>query len=145
MRDRALMLLGFHGAFRRSELVALDVEDLAMDPARGIIVRVRKSKTDQLGAGADVAIPFNAQPALCPVRALETWRAVSGVRAGALFRAVDRHGRVGSRLDGRDVAHPQGARRARGTLLGAGVGALVARGARDHRRARGCATTAASP
>ena len=103
-RDRALVLVGFGGAFRRSELVALDVGDLTFDPVRGVVVRVRRSKTDQLGEGADVAIPFGSQPEVCPVRALEAWRVASGVEEGALFRAVDRHGKVGGRLDGRDVA-----------------------------------------
>jgi len=104
VRDRALLLLGFGGAFRRSELVALDVADLTIDLSRGIVVRVRRSKTDQLGEGAEVAIPYGSQPQVCPVRALEAWRAASGVSEGALFRSVDRHGRVGDRLDGRDVA-----------------------------------------
>ncbi|MDB4930659.1 MAG: integrase family protein [Myxococcaceae bacterium] len=68
-------------------------------------MRVQHSKTDQLGAGADVVLPFGSHADVCPVRALEVWRAASGVEAGALFRSVDRHGRVGGRLDGRDVAH----------------------------------------
>lgn len=135
VRDRALVLLGFAGAFRRSELVALDVEDLAPDPARGVVVRVRKSKTDQLGAGADVAVPFGAQPALCPVRALDAWRAVSGIRAGALFRSVDRHGRVGRRLDGGDVARTLKELAAR-----AGIDAALVSG---HSLRAGLATTAA--
>jgi hypothetical protein len=104
VRDRALVLVGFGGAFCRSEFVALDVGDLTFDPARGVVVRVRRSKTDQLGEGADVAIPFGSHPETWPVRALQAWRAASVVREGALFRAVDRHGRVGGRLDGRDVA-----------------------------------------
>jgi len=104
VRDRALLLLGFGGAFRRSELVALDVADLTLDLSRGIVVRVRRSKTDQMGEGAEVAIPYGSQPEVCPVRAIDAWRAASGVSDGALFRSVDRHGRVGDRLDGRDVA-----------------------------------------
>jgi site-specific recombinase XerC len=135
VRDRALVLLGFNGAFRRSELVALDVEDLAVDPARGVVVRVRRSKTDQLGTGADVAVPFGAQPALCPVRALEAWRAASGVRAGAVFRSVDRHGRVGGRLDGRDVA-----RTLKELATRAGISPMLVSG---HSLRAGLATTAA--
>ncbi len=96
--------MGFGGAFRRSELVALDVGDLSFDLARGVMARVRRSKTDQLAEGAEVAIPFGSQPEVCPVRALEAWRVASQVQEGALFRSVDRHGRVGGRLDGRDVA-----------------------------------------
>lgn len=135
VRDRALVLLGFSGALRRSELVGLDVEDLTHDPARGIVLRVRRSKTDQVGAGADVAIPFGAQPALCPVRALEAWRAISGVREGALLRSVDRHGRVGGRLDGRDVARSLKELAARAGL----APALVS----GHSLRAGLATTAA--
>jgi integrase len=99
-----MVLLGFTGAFRRSELVSLDAEDLTLDPARGLTVRLRRSKTDQAGAGADVQIPFGATQALCPVRAIERWQATSGVREGALLRSVSRHGHVGGRLDGRDIA-----------------------------------------
>lgn len=66
-RNRALVLLGFGGAFRRSGLVVLDVGDLTFDPARGGGVRIRRSKTDQTGEGADVAIPFGSQPTVCPV------------------------------------------------------------------------------
>jgi integrase len=138
VRDRALVLVGFGGAFRRSELVALDVGDLTFDPARGVIVRVRRSKTDQLGEGADVAIPFGSQPEVCPVRALEAWRAASGVEEGALFRAIDRHGRVGGRLDGRDVARTLKELASQAGLASAlCVGALAARGAGDHCRPRG--------
>ncbi len=104
MRNRALVLLGFGGAFRRSELVALDVGDLTFDPARGVVVHVRRSKTDQTGEGADVAIPFGSQPTVCPVRALEAWLSAAGLHAGPVFRSVSRHGHVGDRLDGRDVA-----------------------------------------
>ncbi len=104
LRGRALVLLGFTGAFRRSELVSLNVEDITPDPTRGLTVRLRRSKTDQAGAGADVQVPFGVAQDLCPVRAIEAWCAAAGVREGPLLRSVDRHGRVGGRLDGRDVA-----------------------------------------
>jgi integrase len=70
-RDRAILALGFSGAFRRSELVALDVEDLADDPA-GLRVTIRKSKTDQEGRGQQIAVPHGvdvgrvAQPDRAP-------------------------------------------------------------------------------
>lgn len=134
-RDRALVLVGFGGAFRRSELVALDVGDLSFDPARGVVVRVRRSKTDQVGEGADVAIPFGSQPGVCPVRALEAWRVAAGVQEGALFRSVDRHGRVGGRLDGRDVARMLKVLAAR-----AGIASTLVSG---HSLRAGLATTAA--
>jgi len=135
LRDRALVLVGFGGAFRRSELVALDVADLTVDPTRGVLVRVQRSKTDQLGAGADVAIPFGSHADVCPVRAIEAWRAASGVEEGALFRSVDRHGRVGGRLDGRDVARTLKALAAR-----AGIASALVSG---HSLRAGLATTAA--
>ena len=135
IRDRALVLLGFAGAFRRSELVALDVADVTVELSRGIVVRVRRSKTDQLGEGAEVAIPYGSQPEVCPVRALDAWRAASGVLEGALFRSVDRHGRVGGRLDGRDVARTLKALAAR-----AGIASALVSG---HSLRAGLATSAA--
>src|SRR4051794_11192615 len=69
LRDRALLLLGFAGAFRRSELAALEVDDLQLRD-EGLVVLVRRSKTDPEGAGREVGIPFGAGEATCPVRAL---------------------------------------------------------------------------
>lgn len=103
-RDRAMILVGFAGAFRRSELVALDVADLTFKPAHGLVVRVKRSKTDQNAAGADVAIPFGSNSSLCPVQALRAWLAAGSVTEGPVFRSIDRHGNLGGRLDGRDVA-----------------------------------------
>lgn len=103
LRDRALLLVGFAGAFRRSELAALDVADLSFR-AEGLVVTVRRSKTDQEGAGVDVAIAFGGDPSTCPVRAVRAWLEAGAVREGAVFRAVDRHGNVGERLAGAEVA-----------------------------------------
>jgi site-specific recombinase XerD len=75
LRDRALMLLGFAGAFRRSELVALDVADLEFN-RDGLTATLRRSKTDQEGAGRKVGIPYGASPETCPVRTLQAWSAV---------------------------------------------------------------------
>jgi site-specific recombinase XerD len=99
VRDRALVLLGYAGAFRRSELVALDVEDIA-DTPDGLVVTVRRSTTDPEGAGAAVGIPYGSDPATCPVRALRAHLAASGITSGAVFRAV----RDGRRLSGRAAA-----------------------------------------
>lgn len=71
-RDRALLTLGFAAALRRSELVALDVEDLRFTPD-GLETLIRKSKTDQDGAGALVGVPFGSDPATCPVRTVRAW------------------------------------------------------------------------
>lgn len=93
-RDRALILLGFAGGFRRSELVGLDVEDLAWRP-QGIVVNLRRSKTDQTGEGRLVGVPHGGSwrgDRHCPVRALERWIAVSEIEHGPLFQSVSRHG-----------------------------------------------------
>lgn len=90
LRDRALILLGFAGAFRRSELAALDVRDLAWT-SEGLIVTVRRAKEDQEGQGLLKAIPFAADEALCPVRAVRRWILAGGLSDGPLFRPVDAH------------------------------------------------------
>jgi integrase len=103
-RDRALILLGFAGAFRRSELVGLDVEDCAFGKD-GLTVTLRRSKTDQEGAGRRIGIPFGSNPETCPVRTMQTWIERAGIGAGPLFRSINRHGQVQpGRLSGIDVA-----------------------------------------
>lgn len=98
-RDRALVLLGFSGAFRRSELMSLDVEDLSWSE-RGLVIRLHKSKTDQLKASRLVAVPW-AGEACCAAQSTKEWMTASGVEQGALFRSIDRNGRLLGRL------HPQ--------------------------------------
>ena len=85
LRDRALLLVGFAAALRRSELVALDVTDLEWR-AEGLLITVVRSKGDQAGAGQVVAVPAQPGSAHCPVAALERWLRAAGIRAGALFR-----------------------------------------------------------
>lgn len=103
-RDRALLLLGFAGAFRRSELVALTVADLAF-VADGLRISIRKSKTDQEGAGQVIAIP-NGSVLFCPVTAVKNWLAVAGIEDGAIFRAVGKGSRVGqAALSDKSVAN----------------------------------------
>ena len=102
LRDRALLLIGFAGAFRRSELVDLKVNDIERR-GRGIVLHLGRSKTDQEGKGADVPIPNGGR--LRPVAALDTWLAAAGITEGPVFRQVDRHGRIGAvALSGRSVA-----------------------------------------
>lgn len=104
LRDRALLLLGFAGAFRRSELVALDVDDLEFVP-QGLVVRVKRSKTDQEGEGRRIAIPRGRKEATCPVRAVQVWLEASKITAGPVFRPIDRHGNIRpTRLSDRAVA-----------------------------------------
>lgn len=93
-RDRALLLLGFAGALRRSELVGLDVADVEPRP-QGLVITLRRSKTDQEGAGARKGIP-RGRPETCPVRAVAAWAQAAGLVDGPLFRPVDRHGNVGA-------------------------------------------------
>jgi integrase len=93
LRDRALLLIGFAGGFRRSELVALTCGDVER-VRQGMILTLRRSKTDQTGEGRKIGIPL-ARGRWCPVGALDGWLASSGIQDGALFRTVDRHGRIG--------------------------------------------------
>jgi len=103
-RDRALILLGFAGAFRRSELVGLDFEDCAFGKD-GLTIALRRSKTDQDGAGRKIGIPYGSNPDTCPVRTVQTWIEQAGIAEGPLFRSVSRHGQVQTgRLSGIDVA-----------------------------------------
>ena len=93
LRDRALTLVGYCGALRRSEIAALWMTGLQR-PDEGMVLTLRRSKTDQEGKGRQVAIPRGAHPDTCPVRALERWVQAAGIKEGAVFRAVDRHGNV---------------------------------------------------
>jgi integrase len=103
-RDRALILLGFAGGFRRSELVGLSVEDVVFC-GDGLVVNLRRSKTDQAGAGRKIGIPYGSTPASCPVRALQSWLQASEISSGPLLRSVNRMGRVQSaQLSGKAVA-----------------------------------------
>jgi site-specific recombinase XerC len=90
-RDRALLAFGFAGAFRRSELCALDVTDLTETP-EGLRVLIRRSKGDQKGMGQEVAIPRGYR--LRPVEAVQTWLAAAEISAGPVFRAVASGGKV---------------------------------------------------
>ena len=102
-RDRALLLVGFAGAFRRSELVSLDVADVAFDP-NGLTIRLRRSKTDQEGEGRKVGLPYGSNLATCPVRALQEWLHAAAITSGALFVGINRHGTPQGRLSACAVA-----------------------------------------
>jgi site-specific recombinase XerD len=102
LRDRALLLLGFAGALRRSELVALDVDDLE-ETAEGLYVRIRRSKTDQEGAGDFVSIPHGSR--LRPVAAVKAWLEAAGIAEGPIFLSIKKGGSVTlERLSDRSVA-----------------------------------------
>ncbi|MGY3332975.1 integrase [Mesorhizobium sp. USDA 4775] len=92
VRDRAMLLLGWACALRRSELVALDVEDIAFT-SQGALVMIRKSKTDQEGIGREIAMPFG-RTRHCPITALKRWLEVAGIETGPIFLSMDKHGRI---------------------------------------------------
>lgn len=100
-RDKALLLIGFAGAFRRSELVALRYEDITQYD-NGLELLLRRSKTDQEGAGRTVFIPY-ARGGRCPVKALKNWLELAGIATGPLFRRVNRY----DQLAGNKALTPQ--------------------------------------
>jgi site-specific recombinase XerD len=101
IRDRALLLLGFAGAFRRSELVALDIDDLHETDA-GLRVNIRRSKTDQEAEGATIAILKGSLA--CPVVAVKNWLEAAKITSGPVFRRVRKGGAIGDRLTDQSVA-----------------------------------------
>jgi site-specific recombinase XerD len=104
LRDRAILLLGFAGAFRRSELVALNINDIEQTP-EGMLIMLRRSKTDQEGIGRRVAIPRGE--IACPVEAVKAWLGAAGIVEGAVFvRVWNKRAQraTGQRLAARNVA-----------------------------------------
>jgi integrase len=110
LRDRAMLLLTWFTACRRSEIAALNVEDLIFE-RDGLKVTIRRSKTDQTGEGRKISLPVIQDAALDPKRAVADWLEAAGLKRTkeaakgiALFRSVDRHGNVGGRIIPQDVA-----------------------------------------
>jgi len=93
LRDRALLLIGFSGAMRRSELAVLELEDFNYQP-EGALVTIGKSKTDQESVGETIAILFGQEH--CPLEALAQWLAASGIDKGPIFRRVFNGGKIGT-------------------------------------------------
>lgn len=95
LRDRALLLMGFAGSFRREEISDLRVSDLELFEGRGLVVEIRASKTDAEGEGAVVGIPYGDHELTCPITAVERWLDFSG-KSGEdhLFCRIDRHGNL---------------------------------------------------
>lgn len=104
-RDACMFTLGIAGMLRRSELAALQLEEVTVND-EGLILWIASSKTDKMSRGAEVVIPRGQNPATDPVRQFETWRDRLGTDTGPLLRAVGKAGRIGGPLDpsGRDVA-----------------------------------------
>ncbi len=91
-RDKALLLIGYFGGFRRSELVSINIEHLKWE-AEGLIVTLPRSKTDQEGEGIHRAIPYGNN-LICPVRSLKEWVKKADIKTGPVFRAINRWGHI---------------------------------------------------
>jgi site-specific recombinase XerD len=103
IRNRALLLVGFAGALRRSEIASLRFEDLSKEPGLGLTLDIRRSKTDQEGKG-DLIYMRRLESEYDPVRALDAWREASGLNQGAVFRPVTRGGNAQEKpITGRTV------------------------------------------
>ena len=89
-RDRAILLVGFAGGFRRSELAALEADDVQFH-LQGVELLVRKSKTEQTGHGQVKVLAYGDNPPTCPVRALEDWLELTCIVDGPVFRPIGRH------------------------------------------------------
>lgn len=96
IRDKALLLVGFMGAFRRSELVEINIEDLTFTP-EGVVILVAQSKGDQVGQGAQVAIPYSSDQDICAVTALKSWIRRAHLDSGPLFRPLNKHKQIRNR------------------------------------------------
>ena len=100
MRDRALLLIGFASALRRSELASLVIGDCPGHRVaftdNGLLIELGRSKSDQEGSGLIIGIPFGSRVLTCPVRALRAWVEAAGITSGPVFRGVSRHGHIGS-------------------------------------------------
>lgn len=88
-RDKAILLIGFYGAMRRSEIAGMDMQDLQFTRL-GLLITLRKSKTDQYDRGQQIAIPYIQDKSICAVTALRHWLSVSGITTGPVFRGFTR-------------------------------------------------------
>ena len=105
LRDRALILVGFVGALRRSELVALDTDSVAEHP-NGLVVTIPRSKTNQTGESAElVVLPRGGDPRRCAVTALHNWTEAAGIADGPLLRPVSKGNRALARRLNADSAN----------------------------------------
>jgi site-specific recombinase XerC len=100
-RDRALILVGFAAALRRSELAGLEVTRRAggawiEERPDGLVVHLARSKTDQTGEGAEIGVPYGSNMETCPVRSYRAWIKAAQLKDGPAFRPIDRHGRLGT-------------------------------------------------
>ena len=119
IRDRAILLLGFAGGMRRSEISSLDTSDLSFVD-QGVDIHLRKSKTDQEGHGRTIGIPKGRHSETCPVTALERWLTLAAFeQAGPLFPRIVPNGRPATRRPDR-IGTP-----AKGRLSPQGIARVV--------------------
>ncbi len=85
IRDKAIILVGFGGGFRRTELISIDHEDLEF-VTEGVKITIKRSKTDQFGEGMTKGLPYFANKTYCPVSHLKKWIEISNIKDGAIFR-----------------------------------------------------------
>ena len=85
LRDKSIILIGFGGGFRRSELISVDYEDLEF-VQEGVKINIRKSKTDQFGEGMIKGLPYFNNEIYCPVSNLKKWLEISKINSGPIFR-----------------------------------------------------------
>ena len=90
VKNKALLLIGFAGGFRRSELVSTLLEDIEF-VAEGVKIFVKRSKTDQSGEGMTKGIPYFMSPNYCPVVSLKNWIKESKIKSGKIFDMSDRN------------------------------------------------------
>lgn len=138
IRNRAILLIGFCAALRRSEIVTLRVQDIEF-VSEGMKIRLAKRKTDQDGNGTWIGVPFGLTFSTCPVRALQQWLQLlpAKITSDPLFQSISKSGRVSGRgLDGRDIA-----RIVRAIVINAGLNPMAYSG---HSLRAGFATSAAA-
>ena len=85
LRDKSIILIGFGGGFRRTELVSIDHEDLEFVP-EGLKISINRSKTDQYGEGMIKGLPYFSNEIYCPVKNLQKWLKISNIHSGPIFR-----------------------------------------------------------
>ena len=137
LRDRALLLIGYAGALRRSELVAIERAHVTLS-AEGIRLLIPRSKGDQTGKGASLGIARGASPETCPVQALEAWLKASRCEYGPVFRSIDTRGVLGRRALHPDAVRQILARHVAKAGLRAGAGERLS----PHGLRAGCITQA---
>ena len=89
LRDKSIILVGFGGGFRRTELISIDHEDLEF-VSEGLKIRIQRSKTDQFGEGMIKGIPYFTNEIYCPVINLQKWLEISKIKSGPIFRRLSK-------------------------------------------------------